>query len=61
MGDGLKKASALVSCGGLAAMLVSACDLSYTCDTVEPGSAGAGYPTESTGAGDFPSNGEEVL
>jgi hypothetical protein len=53
------KASALVLCGGLAAMLVSACDLSYTCDTVESGSAGAGYPTESAGAGDFPSNGEE--
>jgi hypothetical protein len=59
MGDGLNKASALVLSGGLAAMLVSACDLSYTCDTVESGSAGAGYPTESAGAGDFPSNGEE--
>ncbi|WP_437650479.1 hypothetical protein [Sorangium sp. So ce362] len=46
MGDGLKKASALVLCGGLVMMLASACDLSYTYETVEPGSAGAGYPTE---------------
>jgi hypothetical protein len=48
---------ALVLCGAFAAVLASACDLSYTCDTVEAGSAGAGYPTESAGAGDFPSNG----
>ncbi|XYH95091.1 hypothetical protein ACMHYB_45995 [Sorangium sp. So ce1128] len=52
------KVSALVLCGGLAMVLASACDLSYTCDTVEPGSAGAGYPTESVGAGDYPNNGE---
>ncbi|MGK3959301.1 hypothetical protein WMF38_40430 [Sorangium sp. So ce118] len=51
--------SALVLCGGLVMVLASACDLSYTCDTVEPGSAGAGYPTESVGAGDYPNNGEE--
>ncbi|WP_437810974.1 hypothetical protein [Sorangium sp. So ce1078] len=60
MGHGLRvKASALVLCGGLALGLASACDLSYECDTVEPGSAGAGYPTESAGAGDYPNNGEE--
>ncbi|WP_438023577.1 hypothetical protein [Sorangium sp. So ce233] len=60
MGHDLKvKASALVLCGGFVAVLASACDLSYTCDTVEPGSAGVGYPTESVGAGDYPNNGEE--
>lgn len=61
MGDGLKKASALVLCGGLAATLASACDLSYTCDTVEPGSAGAGNPTESAGAGDYLEPGDEEV
>jgi hypothetical protein len=59
VGDGLKKVSALVLCGGLAMMLASACDLSYTCETVEPGSAGAGYPTESVGAGDYFRNGDD--
>ncbi|AUX36237.1 uncharacterized protein SOCE836_084440 [Sorangium cellulosum] len=60
MGYSLKlKASALVLCGGLAMVLASACDLTYNCDTVEPGSAGAGYPTESVGAGDYPNNDEE--
>ncbi|WP_437303258.1 hypothetical protein [Sorangium sp. So ce388] len=58
MGDLLKTACAFVLCGGSVMVLASACDLSYTCDTVEPGSAGAGYPTESAGAGDFPNNGE---
>ena len=59
MGYDLKlKASAIVLCGGLLVVLASACDLSYTCDTVEPGSAGAGYPTESVGAGDYPNNDE---
>jgi hypothetical protein len=59
MGDGLKKANVLMLCGGLGMMLASACELpAYTCDTAESGSAGAGYPTESAGAGDFPSNGE---
>lgn len=59
MGNGLKKAGALLLWGGLTIVLASACDLSYTCDTVDPGSAGAGYPTESAGAGDFPSNGND--
>ncbi|XXT14794.1 hypothetical protein WME94_31560 [Sorangium sp. So ce429] len=60
MGGGLKATvSALVLCGGLVMVLASACDLSYTCDTVEPGSAGAGYPTESVGAGDYPNNEED--
>ncbi|AUX38539.1 uncharacterized protein SOCE836_107830 [Sorangium cellulosum] len=60
MGHGLKvKASALVLCVGLAMVLASACDLTYTCDTVEPGSAGAGYPTESVGAGDYPNKGKK--
>src|SRR5689334_11514269 len=58
MGDRLKTACAFVLCGGFVMVLASACDLSYTCDTVETGSAGAGYPTESAGAGDFPNNGE---
>ncbi|WP_438031801.1 hypothetical protein [Sorangium sp. So ce204] len=58
MGNGLKKASALVLCG-LAMGLVSACDLTYTCDTVEPGGAGDEYPTGSVGAGDYPSNGAD--
>ncbi|WP_437661329.1 hypothetical protein [Sorangium sp. So ce1182] len=51
------KAGVIVVFCGLVMVLASACDLSYTCDTVEPGSAGAGYPTESVGAGDYPSNG----
>lgn len=60
MKPGLKlKAGARVLCGGLAVMLASACDLSYTCDTAEPGSAGAGYPTESVGAGDYLRDGDE--
>lgn len=61
MRHGLKrKASALVLCGGLAAMLASACELpAYTCDTTDFGAVGAGSPTESVGAGAFPSNGEE--
>ncbi|WP_437714624.1 hypothetical protein WMF45_50410 [Sorangium sp. So ce448] len=59
MGGGLKKASALVLCGVLGMVLTSACDLSYTCDTVEPGSAGAGYPTGSVGAGDYLGPGDE--
>ncbi|AUX34733.1 MULTISPECIES: hypothetical protein [Sorangium] len=59
MGHGLvEKSSALVLCGGLVMLLASACDLSYTCDTVEPGGAGAGYPTGSAGAGDYPHNDE---
>lgn len=39
MGYRLKlKASALVLCGGLVMVLVSACELpSYRCETVEPG------------------------
>lgn len=60
MGYGLKlKASALVLCGGLVTLLASACEMQYACDTLEPGSAAAGYPTESVGAGDYPSNGGE--
>ncbi|AUX46215.1 uncharacterized protein SOCE26_077200 [Sorangium cellulosum] len=60
MGYGLNlKAGALVLCGGLAMVLASACDLSYTCQTVEPGSADDGIPTESVGAGDFLRDGEE--
>ncbi|MGK3995450.1 hypothetical protein [Sorangium sp. So ce1024] len=59
MGHGWKEASALVLCGGLGTMLASACDLRYTCETVEPGSAGAGYPTESVGAGDYLRDGED--
>ncbi|WP_148314229.1 hypothetical protein [Sorangium cellulosum] len=60
MGHGLKvEASALVLCGGLAMVLASACDLTYTCDTVEPGGAGDEYPTGSVGAGDYPSNGAD--
>lgn len=60
MGHDLKvTASALVLCGGIAMVLASACDLTYTCDTVEPGSAGAGYPTESVGAGDYLRGGDQ--
>ncbi|HTN90586.1 MAG TPA: hypothetical protein VL242_43230 [Sorangium sp.] len=55
----IAKASALVLCGGLSMVFALACDLTYNCDTVEPGSVGAGYPTESAGAGDYPNNGEE--
>jgi hypothetical protein len=59
MGNNLKvKAGALVLCSGLAMVLVSACDLTYTCDT-EPGGAGAGFPTESVGAGDYLRDGDE--
>lgn len=53
------KVSALAVCGALVAVLASACDLQYTCDTVEPGGAGAGYPTETIGAGDYLRDGEE--
>ncbi|WP_437619871.1 hypothetical protein [Sorangium sp. So ce1151] len=53
------KLSAVVLCGGVAVVLAPACDLTYTCDTVEPGSAGAGYPTESVGAGDYLRDGHE--
>jgi hypothetical protein len=53
MEEHLKTVCVLVLCGGFAMVLASACDLSYTCDTVEPGSAGAGYPTESVGEGDY--------
>ncbi len=64
MGYGLKlKAGALVLCGGCAVVLASACDLHYTCETVEPGapgeSAGAGYPVGSAGAGDYLTGGDE--
>ncbi|WP_437659592.1 hypothetical protein [Sorangium sp. So ce1182] len=58
MGGGLKL-SAVVLCGRVAVVLAPACDLTYTCDTVEPGSAGAGYPTESAGAGDYLRDGDE--
>ncbi|XXT18970.1 hypothetical protein WME94_52975 [Sorangium sp. So ce429] len=53
------KASAFVLCSGLLMVLASACDLTYTCDTVEPGGAGDEYPTGSVGAGDYPSNGAD--
>ncbi|MGK3959843.1 hypothetical protein WMF38_43195 [Sorangium sp. So ce118] len=53
------KLSAVVLCGGVAVVLAPACDLTYNCDTVEPGSAGAGYPTESVGAGDYFKDGDE--
>lgn len=60
MRDGLKKASVLILCGGLGMPLASACELpAYTCETTELGGVGAGYPPESVGAGDFPSNGED--
>lgn len=53
------KLGALVLCGGVVAVLASACDLPYECEIVPPGDVGAGYPTGSAGAGDFPSSGEE--
>src|SRR5689334_21197933 len=59
MKHGLKKAGVLVLWGALATLLASACDLRYTCDTVEPGGAGAGYPAGSTGAGDYLREGGE--
>ncbi|WP_438005066.1 hypothetical protein WME89_40980 [Sorangium sp. So ce321] len=53
------KASTIVLYSGLVMVLASACDLSYTCDTEEPGGAGDEIPTESVGAGDYPSNGAD--
>ncbi|HTN88348.1 MAG TPA: hypothetical protein VL242_31925 [Sorangium sp.] len=53
------KLSAVVLCGAVAVVLAPACDLTYTCDTVEPGGAGAGCPTESVGAGDYLRGGDE--
>lgn len=51
--------SALVLCGILVTVLAPACDLSYDCETVESGGAGAGIPTGSVGAGDYLRNGED--
>lgn len=49
---------ALVLCGMLVTVLAPACDLSYDRETVEPGGAGTGIPTDSVGAGDSPAMGE---
>lgn len=59
MEHGLKKAGALVLCGALTTVFAPACDLRYTCDTMEPGGAGAGYPAGSAGAGDYLRDGDE--
>lgn len=53
------KAGTLVPCAALVTLLASACELQYTCDTVEAGGAGAGYPTGSAGAGDYLREGDE--
>lgn len=49
---------ALVLCGILVTVLAPACDLTYDCEPVDSGGAGAGMPTGTVGAGDYPSNGE---
>lgn len=46
-------------CGAFLLVLSSACDLSYECEPVEPGGAGAGIPTGSAGAGDHFRDGEQ--
>ncbi|AUX46994.1 uncharacterized protein SOCE26_085050 [Sorangium cellulosum] len=61
MGYGLElKAGALVLCGGLVMVLLSACELpSYRCETAEPGGTDDEIPTESVGAGDFLRGGDD--